>query len=196
MDRIRCDWARGLDSLVSYHDEEWGVPRLDEAGHFEFLVLESAQAGLSWNTILKKREGYRRAFVGFDPAKVASFGPADVERLMGDPSIVRNRKKIESAIGNAQRFLEIAGRRGGFARWLWDFVDGRPVQNRWRSVSELPASTVLSDKIAKELKALGFKFMGTVIVYSHLQATGLVNDHVMSCFRHAEVEALGRALAP
>ena len=157
-------------------------------------MLESAQAGLSWNTILRKRENYRKAFAGFDAGAVASFGPADVERLMGDSGIVRNRRKIESAIKNAGLFLELAARRGSFSEWLWDFVDGRPVQNEWRDLSELPASTPLSDKIAKEMKALGFGFMGTVIVYSHLQATGLVNDHLTSCFRYPEVKAMGEAV--
>jgi DNA-3-methyladenine glycosylase I len=192
MGRTRCGWAEGLDLSVAYHDTEWGVPRRDEAGHFEFLVLESAQAGLSWNTILKKREGYRAAFAGFDPEKVAAFGPADVERLMGDASIVRNRKKIESAISNARLFLDVAAREGGFSDWLWGFVDGRAIQNRWRDLSELPASTPLSDAISKEMKALGFKFMGSVIVYSHLQATGLVNDHLVGCFRHREIAAMAR----
>ena len=190
----RCGWSRGLDLAVRYHDLEWGVPRLDDDGQFEFLVLEAAQAGLSWNAILRKRDGYRAAFAGFDAAKVASFGPADVERLLGDASIVRNRKKIESAIGNARLFLEIAERRGSFAGWLWDFVDGRPIQNEWRDLSEIPASTPLSDKISKEMRAMGFKFMGSVIVYAHLQATGLVNDHLVGCFRYPEIRAMGQAL--
>ncbi|MDR2455294.1 MAG: DNA-3-methyladenine glycosylase I [Deltaproteobacteria bacterium] len=191
MEKIRCQWAGSLDLAVEYHDLEWGVPRRDDGGQFEFLVLESAQAGLSWNTILKKRENYRTAFAGFDPVRVASFGSADVERLMGDAGIIRNRKKIESAIKNAGLFLEIASKRGSFSDWLWDFVDGRPIQNQWRSQAELPASTPLSDKIAKEMKSMGFGFMGTVIVYSHLQATGLVNDHLVSCFRWEEIRAMG-----
>jgi DNA-3-methyladenine glycosylase I len=193
-DQTRCQWACGHDLAIEYHDREWGVPRLDDAAQFEFLVLESAQAGLSWNTILNKRRGYRRAFAGFDPAAVAGFGPADVERLMGDPGIVRNRKKIESAISNAGIFLDLADRHGSFSNWLWGFVDGRPVQNSWREMSELPASTPLSDQISKEMRRLGFKFMGTVIVYAHLQATGLVNDHVVGCFRHAPVRAMGEAM--
>jgi DNA-3-methyladenine glycosylase I len=195
VDKTRCDWARGLDLTVTYHDEEWGVPRLDDMGQFEFLTLESAQAGLSWNTILRKREGYRAAFAGFDPVKVASFGAADIERLMGDAAIVRNRRKIESAISNAGLFLDIAEKRGSFSEWIWDFVDGRPIQNNWRDFGDLPPSTPLSDKIAKEMRAMGFKFMGTVIVYSHLQATGLINDHLVGCFRHEPVRALGMGMA-
>ena len=195
MEKQRCDWASGLGLAITYHDEEWGVPRHDDLIQFEFLVLESAQAGLSWNTILKKREGYRAAFAGFNAVKVASFGPADVERLMGDASIVRNRKKIESAIKNAGLFLDIAEKRGSFSNWLWDFVDGRPVQNEWRVFSELPASTPLSDKISKEMRAMGFGFMGTVVVYSHLQATGLVNDHLASCFRYPEIRAMGEGIS-
>lgn len=195
MERIRCPWASGLDLAVEYHDREWGVPRFDDAVQFEFLVLESAQAGLSWNTILKKREGYREAFAGFDAAAVAGFGPADVERLMGDARIVRNRAKIESAISNAGIFLDLAARHGSFSDWIWGFVDGRPIQNAWRDMSEMPPSTPLSDAISKEMKRLGFRFMGTVIVYSHLQATGLINDHLEGCFRRAPIRAMGEALA-
>ena len=151
------------------------------------MILDSAQAGLSWTTILRKREGYRKAFAGFDPVKVAAFGPADVERLMADSGIVRNRKKIEAAIGNARIFLELAAKHGSFSNYLWSFVDGRPLVNHWREPGEVPATTALSDAVAKECKRLGFKFLGSTVLYAHMQATGLVNDHLVSCFRHAEL---------
>ncbi|MDR0717878.1 MAG: DNA-3-methyladenine glycosylase I [Azoarcus sp.] len=188
MDRTRCDWAAAEPSL-RYHDEEWGVPRLDDRGQFEFLTLEAAQAGLSWNTILKKREGYRRCFAGFDPEQVARFTRQDVERLLQDSAIVRNRKKIESAIHNARIFLDIAARHGSFSAWLWRFVEGRPIQNAWKNMREIPAATPLSAAISREMKKLGFKFMGGVIVYAHMQATGMVNDHLISCFRHEQVRS-------
>ncbi|MDR3359039.1 MAG: DNA-3-methyladenine glycosylase I [Desulfovibrio sp.] len=186
----RCGWAAGPEMTIRYHDEEWGVPRRDDSGQFEFLTLESAQAGLSWNTILKKREGYRRCFAGFNPEKVAAFTQRDVERLMKDAAIVRNRKKIESAIANARIFLDIAAKHGGFSNWFWGFVDGRPVQNVWKDMREVPATSPLSDAVAKEMKRLGFKFMGSVIVYAHMQATGMVNDHLTGCFRYGRVRAL------
>jgi DNA-3-methyladenine glycosylase I len=189
--KSRCDWARKSELEIRYHDEEWGVPRRDDLGQFEFLVLESAQAGLSWNTILKKRAGYRRAFAGFDPQRVAAFTKEDVERLMQDAAIVRNRKKIESAIGNARLFLEIAARHGSFSTWLWNFVEGKPIQNAWKTMREVPATSPISDTIAREMKKRGFCFMGSTIVYAHMQATGLVNDHLVSCFRHAEVRLEG-----
>jgi DNA-3-methyladenine glycosylase I len=189
MEKTRCGWATGPD-LISYHDEEWGVPRYDDLGQFEFLTLESAQAGLSWSTILKKRDGYRRCFAGFDPEQVARFTERDVNRLMTDASIVRNRKKIESAIGNARIFLDIAEKNGSFSKWIWSFVDGKPVQNVWKDMRELPPTSSLSDAIAREMKKLGFKFMGSTIVYAHMQATGMVNDHLTSCFRHGQVRAL------
>ncbi len=187
-ERIRCPWALKSDLEIRYHDEEWGRPCRDERRQFEFITLEAAQAGLSWALILKKREGYRRAFAGFDPVKVAEFGPAEVERLVGDASIIRNRLKIESAINNARRFLEVAAQYGTFSAYIWDFVDGEPVVNAWAELSQIPAKTPLSDKLAKDLKQRGFKFMGSTVVYSHLQATGLVNDHLVSCFRHKEVQ--------
>ena len=166
----------------------------DDAGQFEFLVLESAQAGLSWSTVLHKRAGYRRAFAGFDPEKVARFNSRSVERLMGDAGIIRNRLKIQAAIGNARAFLAVREEFGSFSAYLWDFVDGRPVVNRWRAMREVPASTPLSDRISKDLKARGFKFVGSTIIYAHLQATGLVNDHLVGCFRHAECIAAGASL--
>ena len=189
-DHIRCPWAMKREHEIRYHDEEWGVPCRDERTQFEFVTLEAAQAGLSWAVILNKREGYRRAFAGFDPVKVAEFTPADAERLVADAGIVRNRLKIEAAINNARRFLEVAAAHGSFCDYIWDFVDGRPVCNAWAEITQIPATTPLSDKVAKDLKQKGFKFMGSTVVYAHLQATGLVNDHLVSCFRYKEVRAL------
>jgi DNA-3-methyladenine glycosylase I len=192
-DRKRCDWCLGVsDAYLDYHDQEWGRPVRDDAGQFEFLVLESAQAGLSWSTVLHKRSGYRRAFAGFDPEKVARFNQRSIERLVADPGIIRNRLKIQAAVGNARAFLDVRAQFGTFSDYLWDFVDGSPVVNHWREMREVPASTPLSDKISKDLKARGFKFVGTTIVYAHLQATGLVNDHLVDCFRRAECLADGR----
>jgi DNA-3-methyladenine glycosylase I len=191
----RCSWCLGVsDAYQAYHDEEWGCPVTDDRGQFEFLVLESAQAGLSWSTVLHKRDGYRRAFAGFDPERVARFNRRSVERLVGDAGIIRNRLKIEAAIGNARAFLELQARHCSFSAWLWDFVDGRPVVNHWREMRQVPATTALSDRISKELKARGFRFVGSTIVYAHLQATGLVNDHLVSCYRHAECVAAGERL--
>ena len=188
----RCDWCLGVsDAYQAYHDEEWGYPLKDDRGQFEFLVLESAQAGLSWSTVLHKREGYRRAFAGFDAQRVARFNRRSVERLVADAGIIRNRQKIEAAIGNARAFLELQARHGSFSAWLWGFVEGRPVVNRWRTMREVPATTPLSDRVSKELKAHGFRFVGSTIVYAHLQATGLVNDHLVGCYRHAECVAAG-----
>ena len=189
-DLIRCPWAMKSEQEIRYHDEEWGVPCRDDPRQFEFVTLEAAQAGLSWAVILNKREGYRRAFAGFDPVKVAEFTPADVERLVADAGIVRNRLKIEAAINNARRFLEVATRHGSFANYLWDFVDGQPVCNAWTELGQIPATTPLSDKVSKDLKKKGFKFMGSTVVYAHLQATGLVNDHLVSCFCYEEVRGL------
>ena len=183
----RCPWCEGTELYRRYHDEEWGVPVHDDRRHFEFLVLESAQAGLSWSTILKKRENYRKAYRRFDPAVVARFGARDRERLLNDAGIVRNRLKIESSINNAKRFLEIQRQFGSFDAYLWGFVGGRPVVNRWKTLSEIPANTELSDTISKDLKARGFRFVGSTIIYAHLQAVGVVNDHLTGCFRHAEL---------
>jgi DNA-3-methyladenine glycosylase I len=193
--RPRCSWCLGVsDSYLAYHDEEWGRPLRDDRGQFEFLVLESAQAGLSWSTVLHKRAGYRRAFAGFDPEKVARFNRRSVERLMQDAGIVRNRLKIEAAIGNARAFLQLQQAFGSFSAYLWGFVDGRPVVNGWREMREVPATTPLSDAVSKDLKARGFRFVGSTIMYAHLQATGLVNDHLVDCFRHAECIAASDAL--
>ena len=190
--RTRCAWSENVDpSYETYHDTEWGVPVHDDRKHFEFLVLESAQAGLSWWTILRKRDGYRRAFAGFDPAKVARFDARSVRRLLGDASIVRNRQKIEAAIGNARAFLAIREEFGTFDGYVWTFVDGRPKVNHWRRQADVPATTPESDALSRDLKSRGFKFVGSTIVYAHMQATGLVNDHLVGCFRHRECGAAG-----
>jgi DNA-3-methyladenine glycosylase I len=180
----RCAWVPDGDPLyLAYHDEEWGVPSHDERHLFEMLVLEGAQAGLSWSTILRKRENYRRAFARFSVEKVARFTARDVERLLGDPGIVRNRLKVESAVSNARATITA----GGLGELLWSFVGGAPIVNRWRTLAELPAETAESRAMSKELKKRGFRFVGPTICYSLMQACGLVNDHVMSCFRYAEV---------
>jgi DNA-3-methyladenine glycosylase I len=180
----RCPWPTGEPLMLRYHDEEWGVPVHDDRKHFEFLLLEGAQAGLSWSTILRKREGYRAAYRGFDPNVVARFTAKSVARLLADPGIVRNRLKIESSVGNARAFLTVQKEFGSFDRYLWGFVDGKPVVNRWTELSQIPASTPLSDRVSKDLKQRGFRFVGTTIVYAHLQAVGVVNDHLTSCFRY------------
>ena len=180
---IRCGWASGSPLEMAYHDEEWGVPQRDPRRLFEFLVLEGAQAGLSWSTILRKRDGYRRAFADFDPAAVAIFGEDEVARLLADPGIVRNRAKVTAAIGNAAAWLELDDPVG----WLWSFVDGAPVDHAYRTMSELPASTGASAAMSRELRRRGFRFVGPTICYAFMQACGLVNDHVVSCFRHDEV---------
>ena len=183
-----CSWANG-EFLQPYHDAEWGVPVHDDRRHFEFLILESAQAGLSWVTILKRRHGYRNAFCGFDPEAVAGLGPADVERLLGDPGIIRNRRKVESAIGNARAFLDIRGEFGSFDSYIWGFVDGAPILNAWDDMSRIPAETPLSKKVSADLRRRGFTFLGPVVCYAHLQATGLVMDHVTSCFRWRDLKS-------
>ncbi|MCJ7587271.1 MAG: DNA-3-methyladenine glycosylase I [Candidatus Aminicenantes bacterium] len=184
--RERC-WGAGDDVLMrDYHDREWGVPLHDDRRIFEFLILEGMQAGLSWRTILHKRENFRRAFRNFDPVKVARFTTRDVRRLMADAGIIRNRLKILAAINNALRFLEVRKEFGSFDAYIWSFVGGRPIRNRLRSFKEMPARTPLSDLINKDLKARGFKFVGSTVVYAHMQATGMVNDHLVTCFRHRE----------
>ncbi len=183
----RCPWC-GEDPLyVRYHDEEWGSPVHDEGRHFEFLLLETQQAGLSWITILRKREAYRKAFRGFDPAKVARFGEAEIETLLGNAAIVRNRAKLQAAVKNARAFLAIKEEYGSFDSWLWGFVDGRSVVGAWRAMSEIPVTTPLSDRVSKDLKARGFSFVGSTTIYAHLQAIGIVNDHLASCFRYREL---------
>ena len=192
-DKSRCLWvANGNDLYVSYHDTEWGVPAWDDRTQFEFLILEGAQAGLSWSTILNKREGYRAAFAGFDPEKIARFGKRDVTRLMNDAGIVRNRLKIEAAIGNAKAFLNFSEKVGSFSKHLWSFVGGKPIQNRMRTAADYKATSPESDALSKDLKKRGFKFVGSTIMYAHMQATGMVNDHAIGCFRHKPLSG-GRA---
>ncbi|HUP24542.1 MAG TPA: DNA-3-methyladenine glycosylase I [Thermoanaerobaculia bacterium] len=183
--QTRCDWAlQGDAGYVAYHDHEWGVPVHDDRRHFEFLILEGAQAGLSWATILRKRDGYRRAFAGFDPVKVARFTERKIEKLLLDPSIVRNRAKVRSAVGNARAFLAIKEELGSFDDYIWSFVGGRPIQNRWRRTNQVPATTKESDALSRDLKRRGFQFVGSTVIYAHMQATGMVNDHLMGCFRY------------
>ena len=188
-ERRRCGWAEGtFPDYVRYHDEEWGVPVRDDRKQFEFLVLESAQAGLSWATILKRREGYRKAFAGFDPERVSRFRKPRVERLLANPAIIRNRGKVEAAVNNARRFLEVQREFGSFSDYIWRFVGGGPLVNRWRRDDEVPATSEQSVALARDLRARGFRFVGSTILYAHMQATGLVNDHLVSCFRHREVQ--------
>jgi DNA-3-methyladenine glycosylase I len=183
----RCAWA-GEDPLyVAYHDLEWGIPIHDDQRLFEFLILEGAQAGLSWATILRKREGYRRAFAGFDPFQVACFGEEEIAALMGDRGIVRNRRKIEAAVANARAFLAVQEEHGSFHAYGWGFVGGAPVQNRWRSLAEIPAQTPESQAMSRDLLRRGFRFVGPTICYAFMQAVGMVNDHVVECFRYAEL---------
>jgi DNA-3-methyladenine glycosylase I len=184
--RQRCAWAARED-MWSYHDTEWGVPVHDDQKHFEFLILEGAQAGLSWSTILNKREGYRRAFAEFDPQKVARFTPARIEKLLQDPGIVRNRQKVECAVSNARRFLELVDELGSFDKFIWSFVGGKPIVNRWQTTKQIPATSKESDALAKALKQRGFKFVGSTVMYAHLQAAGLINDHLVDCWRWREV---------
>jgi DNA-3-methyladenine glycosylase I len=182
----RCEWAEGGDELmVAHHDDEWGRPSHDDRHLFEMLTLEGAQAGLSWSTILHKREGYRRAFAGFDPAKIARFGAKDVERLLADPGIVRNRLKVESTVNNAARVLEVQRERGSLDAYFWSFVDGRPIVNDFRTLAELPAETDLSKAIAKDLKRRGFRFVGPTVIYAFMQSVGMVDDHTVDCFRRS-----------
>ncbi len=190
-DPVRCQWCGDDPLYVAYHDDEWGVPSRDDAHLFEMLLLEGAQAGLAWITILRKREGYRRALHGFDVERIARFTEADQLRLREDAGIVRNRLKIASSVRNARAWLALVEERGSFAAYLWDFVDGRPVQNRFRSMSELPAATPLSDAISKDLKKRGFNFVGSTIMYAYLQSVGVVNDHVVDCHRYRAVAELG-----
>lgn len=189
-ERTRCPWP-GKDPLyVDYHDREWGVPLRDDGKLFELLVLESAQAGLSWITILRRREGYRRAFEGFDPQVVARYGEERVAALLEDTGIIRNRKKVESAVSNARAFLEVQEAFGSFSAYLWGFVDGRPVVNHWKDISEIPAKTGLSEAISRDMKSRGFSFFGPVACYAFLQSAGFLNDHLVECFRHREVQFL------
>lgn len=185
-EKKRCGWSVSDPVYTEYHDREWGVPVRDDRRQFEFLVLESAQAGLSWLTILKRREGYKRLYEGFDPGLVVNYNEVRIQSMLQDAGIIRNRKKIESSINNARCFLEVKEQFGSFCNYLWDFTDGKQLVNHFRYLSEIPATTSLSDTIAKDMKKRGFQFLGSTIIYAHLQATGLVNDHLVDCFRHRE----------
>ena len=184
----RCPWADGSPQYAAYHDDEWGVPVHDDRVFFEFLILEGAQAGLSWSTILNKRDGYREAFADFDPARVARFDGRRVEKLLANPGIVRNRLKVESSVSNARAFLDLQRECGSFDRYVWPFVGGKPLRNQWRALSVVPASTPESDALSKDLKRRGFRFVGTTIMYAFMQATGLVNDHLVTCPRWKQVQ--------
>ncbi len=189
--KSRCDWCEGtFDEYVRYHDEEWGVPVHDDKTQFEFLILEGAQAGLSWSTILKKREAYREAFAGFDVEKVARFDEKKIQQLLQNPGIVRNKLKVRSAVTNAQKFIEVQEEFGSFDDYIWSFVGGSPIVNEWESMRQVPATTPESDALSKDLKKRGFKFTGSTIMYAHMQATGLVNDHLTECFRYDEIKKM------
>jgi DNA-3-methyladenine glycosylase I len=188
----RCSWVNVDHELMrEYHDREWGVPTHDDRRHFEFLILEAAQAGLSWSIVLNKREGYRRAFSQFDPKKVARYSQARIDELTADPAIIRNRAKIAAAVKNAQAFLAVQEEFGSFDAYCWQFVDGRPRQNRWTSLREIPATTPESDGFSRDLKRRGFSFVGSTVIYGHMQAVGMVNDHLIGCFRYRDVRRLG-----
>lgn len=186
----RCEWGTVSQLYIDYHDNEWGVPIHDDRTLFEFLILEGAQAGLSWETVLKKRENYRKAFNDFDPVKVSRYGDKKIEALMGNKGIIRNRLKIASAVNNAKRFLEVQKEFGTFDAYIWQFVNGKPITNRFKSMQEIPATTKESDAMSKDLKKRGFKFVGPTICYAHMQATGMVNDHVVDCFRYKEIKKI------
>ena len=189
----RCKWAEGSSlEYIRYHDEEWGVPVWDDQTQFEFLTLEGAQAGLSWSTILNKREGYRKAFANFDVTKVARFTDKKIEKLLTDPSIVRNRLKVQSTVSNAKAFIKVQKEFGSFCDYIWGFVGGKPLQSNFAKDSEVPATSAESDALSKDLKKRGFKFVGSTIMYAHMQATGMVNDHVSGCFRYKKCKTLGR----
>ena len=191
---VRCQWAEGTSlGYIEYHDTEWDVPVRDDRTQFEFLILEGAQAGLSWSTILGKRDGYRRLFADFDPEKVARFTKRRVEKILEDPGVVRNRLKVESAVNNARAFLEVQKEFGSFCDYIWGFVGGKPIQNRFEKDSDIPATSPESDALSKDLKKRGFKFVGSTIIYAHMQATGMVNDHVTGCFRYKPCRALAKA---
>ena len=188
----RCSWVSLENQLLrEYHDREWGVPTHDDRRHFEFLILEAAQAGLSWSIVLNKREGYRRAFSRFDPEKVARYSQSRIDKLTTDPSIVRNRMKIAAAVRNARALLAVREEFGSFDAYCWRFVDGRPRQNRWRSQRQIPATTAESDSFSRDLKRRGFSFVGSTVIYAHMQAVGMVNDHLVDCFRYRDVRRLG-----
>ena len=189
---VRCPWSiKGNELYVTYHDTEWGVPAWDDRTQFEFLILEGAQAGLSWSTILNKREGYREAFAGFDAERIARFGKRELAKLMKNPNIVRNRLKIEATVSNARAYLDFQSKHGSFAQHMWAFVSDKPIQNGFKEQKQVPAVSAVSDAISKDLKQRGFRFVGSTIIYAHMQATGMVNDHITGCFRYKECKALG-----
>ena len=188
MTKIRCSWCEGNDIYQDYHDKEWGVPVFDDQQLFEFLILETFQAGLSWITVLKKRENFRKAFDFFDYKKIAVYNEAKYEALIQDAGIIRNKLKVRAAISNAQAFMKVQEEFGSFSKYIWGFVDGKPIVNNFKTLAEIPATTPLSDTISKDLKKRGFKFVGSTVVYAHMQATGMVNDHIIDCFRHKEVQ--------
>lgn len=189
-EKSRCQWCLGFKEYIEYHDKEWGVPTHSDRVHFEFLILESAQAGLSWATILKKRQGYRKAFANFDYRAVAEFPESYIQELMQDAGIIRNQLKIKAAVNNAEKFIEVQKEFGSFSDYIWDYVGGTPQQNNYKSSAEVPATTAISDRLAKDMKQRGFKFLGSTTLYAHMQATGLVNDHMPHCYRYQEVQQM------
>lgn len=190
MNKKRCTWPGDNPQMIKYHDEEWGRPIHDDAQHFEFLILEAAQAGLSWRIVLNKREGYRKCFANFDPKKVAKFDKKKIEKLILDPSIIRNRLKIESTVNNAKRFLEVQKEFGSFNKYAWSFVNNKPINNKLKSMKDIQATSKESDAWSKDLKSRGFKFVGSTVIYAHMQAVGMVNDHLRSCFCYKEITQL------
>lgn len=184
---VRCGWCLSAPIYIDYHDREWGVPVHDDNKHFEFLILEAAQAGLSWLTVLKKRTGYAKAFANFDPVKVAGFNADKIDRLLTNPAIIRNRLKVEAAVNNARAFLKVQDEFGRFDKYCWRFVDGYPKINKWKSLGQIPAFTKESDAFSRDLKQRGFRFVGSTVIYAHMQAVGMVNDHLVSCFRYNEI---------
>jgi DNA-3-methyladenine glycosylase I len=189
-EKFRCQWCLKFEQYIQYHDEEWGVPVHDDRKHFEFLTLEGAQAGLSWATVLKKRDGYRKAFAEFDPSKVSKFTTIRVEKILQDPGIIRNRLKVNSVVNNAKRFLEVQKQEGSFDNYIWSFVGGKPIQNKRKTLKEIPPTTKESDALSNDLIKRGFKFVGSTVVYAHMQACGLVNDHLVDCWRYKAVKSL------
>jgi DNA-3-methyladenine glycosylase I len=192
-EKNRCGWCLKFEKYIQYHDEEWGVPVYDDRKHFEFLLLEGAQAGLSWSTILNKRDGYRKAFADFDAEKVARFSEKRIEKILQDPGIVRNRLKVHAAVNNAKRFLEVQKEFGTFTRYIWQFVNGKPIINQWKSLKEVPATSKESDALSKDLIQRGFKFVGSTVIYAHMQACGLINDHLVDCWRYHPVQKNSRS---
>jgi DNA-3-methyladenine glycosylase I len=190
--KIRCEWCLKFDEYIRYHDEEWGVPVHDDQVHFEFLVLEGAQAGLSWATILKKREGYRKAFANFDPVKVARFNERKIAAILNNPGVIRNKLKVNAAVNNAKKFLEVQKEFGTFDQYIWSFVNNKPILNARKSLKEIPPRTVESDQLSNDLIKRGFKFVGSTVIYAHMQACGLVNDHLVNCHRYNDIKKIYR----